>query len=605
MKLSKYYLPGLLFFTGLTNLHAIDLKQSKVTQAVNDVEIISANDQVAKPVVVNDVFKVPDILRTGKASRAELVAEDQTVTRVGSDTIFSFDPASRTIDLKQGSLLFHSPHGKGGGTIHTGSATASVLGTTLIVTTTANGGMKVLALEGQVEVSFLNKLKQYLTGGQMTFVLPGGKQLAPVIVFRLDELVKNSLLVKGFDKPLASLPLIQNQIQQQLKLIKSGRATDTGLLVGDKATPNQVEVLDLNTIQNQVLNQNVRNALGSDANIAGPSLTAAQIPTPPNRIFFNQTIALPGNAFFAGEAFVGFAGRNIAFNSPNLLTVDLTPYNARPYFDFVAAGNMSFNTSVTFNGLAADAQLGLVGRTGMSFAPNIALQANVADFEIASAGSLTFTGGSLNNSTGDIGLTSGDSISLLNTVIFTPGHLSFLAQNSINITWDASVYIVGDNNFRTLADDGSVTLASRTGSVSVNHTSIQTHFLTVNAADNILLDASGRSLVGVGQNSSANFTALNNINVNNTSFAQFGSLNMAANTVTLVNDTLAPISNFGTATGNVNVNSAATAGQLNLINCSWYHTDNGAATTTAITSANQVTLTSGPGTTQGIYSYRR
>jgi len=62
-----------------------------------------------------------------------LVAQDETVTRVGANTIFSFDPANRTIDLKQGSLLFHSPHGKGGGTIHTGSATASVLGTTLIV----------------------------------------------------------------------------------------------------------------------------------------------------------------------------------------------------------------------------------------------------------------------------------------------------------------------------------------------------------------------------------------------------------------------------------------------------------------------------------------
>src|SRR5271168_2657090 len=113
-------------------VHAIDLKESKITQVVNDVEIISAANQTEKHANVNDAFDMPDVLRTGPSSRAELIAADETVTRVGANTIFSFDPANRTIDLKQGSLLFHSPHGKGGGTIHTGAATASVLGTTLI-----------------------------------------------------------------------------------------------------------------------------------------------------------------------------------------------------------------------------------------------------------------------------------------------------------------------------------------------------------------------------------------------------------------------------------------------------------------------------------------
>ena len=104
---------------------ALDLKQSKFTQVVNDVQIISAADKSAKSAALNDVFKMPDILRTGPNSRAELVAEDQTITRVGANTVFAFDPANRTIDLQKGSLLFHSPKGKGGGTVQTGSATAS------------------------------------------------------------------------------------------------------------------------------------------------------------------------------------------------------------------------------------------------------------------------------------------------------------------------------------------------------------------------------------------------------------------------------------------------------------------------------------------------
>ena len=226
---------------------AIDLKQSKVTQVVNDVQIISAADQKQKAASVNDTFSMPDLLRTGAASRAELVADDQTVTRVGANTIFSFDPENRSIDLKQGSLLFHAPHGKGGGSIHTGSATASVLGTTLIITTTPSGGFKVLALEGRVEIKFPNGRKMFLTPGQMTFILPGGKQ-SPVIIFRLDELIGSSLLVGGFPDALDSLPLIQEEIAKQLKQIHSGDLSDTGWYAGDFASPNQVDVLDINTI---------------------------------------------------------------------------------------------------------------------------------------------------------------------------------------------------------------------------------------------------------------------------------------------------------------------------------------------------------------------
>jgi len=50
--------------------HALDLKQSKVTQVVNDVQIISAADQTKKDAAINDLLSLPDILRTaGVAGR--------------------------------------------------------------------------------------------------------------------------------------------------------------------------------------------------------------------------------------------------------------------------------------------------------------------------------------------------------------------------------------------------------------------------------------------------------------------------------------------------------------------------------------------------------
>jgi hypothetical protein len=72
---------------------------------------------------------------------------------------------------------------------------------------------------------------------------------------------------------------------------------------------------------------------------------------------------------------------------------------------------------------------------------------------------------------------------------------------------------------------------------------------------------------------------------------------MAANTIVLTRDVLAAISNFGTKTGQVNVNGAEIYGGLNLYNCTWQNT--------AITSAGQVTLSSGPGNIPGIYSYAK
>ncbi len=223
---------------------AIDLKESKFTQVVNDVQVISTTDNAKHAATVDGLFKMPDVLRTGPSSRAELVAGDNTITRVGANTVFSFDAANRTINLQQGSLLFNTPKGQGGGSIHTAAATAAVLGTTIIVTTTTNGGFKVLTLEGTAEVKFLTGLSQRLHAGQLIFVLPGSIP-GPVVSFRLDQQVSGSKLVSGFSKTLPSLPKINAQITQQTKQIQSGQAQDTGVLAGNSTTSTSMQVINV------------------------------------------------------------------------------------------------------------------------------------------------------------------------------------------------------------------------------------------------------------------------------------------------------------------------------------------------------------------------
>jgi ferric-dicitrate binding protein FerR (iron transport regulator) len=342
--------------------HAGDLKQSKFTQVVNDVRVISMANNVEKPAAVNDIFNMPDFVRTGEASRAELVAADDTITRVGANTIFSFDPANRTIDLKQGSLLFHSPKGKGGGTIRTGSATASVLGTTIIVTTTRSGGFKVIDLEGHVAIKFLNGLRQSLNPGQMTFVLPGGHP-APIINIRLDQLTSNSKLVQGFAVPLPSMPLIQQQIADQIKLIQSGQAQDTGLLVGDVATTTSVQVVNANTIQSSD---------EATATPAGPgTINSSTLP-----------VAFIVSSPFTAGPFTfpfGFSAPNITIGTP---TIDLSSYKNVAEFAFVAPnGTLTINRSVTFDGLSATAILDLYANR-FSIASGSTVEADVGTFNL-------------------------------------------------------------------------------------------------------------------------------------------------------------------------------------------------------------------------------
>jgi hypothetical protein len=359
------------------------------------------------------------------------------------------------------------------------------------------------------------------------------------------------LLVKGFNQPLTSLPLILNQIDKQTKLIKTGQATDTGLLVGDNATPNQVEVLDANTIQSDVNAATlVKAALGADATINQPSLTDATIPTPPGHVFLDSSFMLAGNKFFGSRLFSGFAARNISFNTPaaklDSLTVDLSPYvstpGSKPEFDFVAANNLNIAGSVTFAGLPASDSLFLVAGKQISIAPNATVQADVADFEWMAPGALALNGNSLINDVGDIGITSGSNITMTHGhLIHAAGHLNIAGDSasgklSINpgvstsavllsgsptvfsdfnpgsdviLSGDAGVNI---SNASIIQNAGAVYVESSGGDVSVSGLTLQS-----DTSANIAAYSGGVSISGnsaISATAYVNLLAINDLNVN-------------------------------------------------------------------------------------------
>lgn len=224
---SKLFLLG--FLCTSVAAFAEPLTQSTFTEIVKEVNVVAATTKTAQPGTVNEIVKAPDLVRTGPESRAELTAPDQTITRVGANTVFSFEPTGRDLNLEKGNVLFHSPHGKGGGTIRSGGAAAAVLGTTLIVSSTGDGGFKVILLEGKGKVTLPNGKSAALKAGQLVVVLPGQTDLGPVLEINLGKLVAGSQLVTGFANPLSSMPLIQRAIDEQNKKIAKGRLSDTGL----------------------------------------------------------------------------------------------------------------------------------------------------------------------------------------------------------------------------------------------------------------------------------------------------------------------------------------------------------------------------------------
>ena len=107
-------------------MKAGELKEAQVTQVIQDVRLLPSNAS-PRPATVNDRVHEDTAVRTGVESRTELTFQDMTITRLGSQTIFSFKGGTRTINLKSGSILLSVPKGAGG-QIKTAAVTASVTG---------------------------------------------------------------------------------------------------------------------------------------------------------------------------------------------------------------------------------------------------------------------------------------------------------------------------------------------------------------------------------------------------------------------------------------------------------------------------------------------
>ena len=548
MKASSLFSTVAFALLSALTIYAADLKQSKFTQVINDVKVLTMPAKVQKAAAVNDIFKIPDIVRTGPASRAELVADDKTITRVGANTIFSFDAANRTIDLEKGSLLFHSPKGKGGGQIKTGSATAAVLGTTIIVSTTPDGGFKLLVLEGTAKVTLPNGQTEVVKAGQEVFILPGG-QLSPIIDFRLGTLIADSKLVGGFESPLPSMDQIHRAVDQQEQLIVNGEAQDTGFTVGSGATATTIEAIptvDPNNyppaLQPPALSALTPSALGQDVNINSPRLDDH-----PGNLFLQPTaVSGPG---LSGN-FIGLFGRDLNFVTGSE-TIDLFPFESLSTFTFLASRDINIQHSIDFFG-SSSASLSLVAAGSINIDPETTVSYSGPGFFLQSGNAMSYNAVSFQNFSGLMDLQTASTMSLNNCSV---------AGGNVNLTSGGNMQL--QNTTLNASAIGNVARGPAHTAAAISLPTGTVNLKSVNGSV-VVLNSSffGQTLNG---------RAVKTLNFDTVNLSSFNAVNLAAHTLILKNINFADGSQvtlrsyYGLLAANPNTGASPVAGYVNFI----------------------------------------
>jgi hypothetical protein len=210
------------------------LTSAEVTKIINHVDVVDPR-KGDHPAEVRDVIKDDLGLLTGAQSRSELLFQDNTLTRVGAETFFSFRTGTRDMTLERGSMLLQVPKGLGGAKIRTAAVTAAITGTTIMMEYVPKQYIKVLVLEGSLRLSrnrvFGDSL--VLHPGKMVIMRPDAKKIPDPIDVDLQHVVQTSSLVNfPGSKPLPSMSLIQAAIQEQTKQFAKSNLVRTNLVMG-------------------------------------------------------------------------------------------------------------------------------------------------------------------------------------------------------------------------------------------------------------------------------------------------------------------------------------------------------------------------------------
>ena len=210
-------------------LDAASTNEARITRVKNHVQLADSSN-AARRASVNDIVHEEAVVRTGNGSRAELGFSDETVVRLAAHTAFDFNRGTRGLNLRYGAVLVQAPKEANGVTIHAGSVTAAVAGTTVMIEYHP-GFYKFLVLEGIARSYRPGHLGDsvLVRGGQMLFGNPEAALSDPVDV-DIDRFMKTSGFVADFP-PLHSEKSIVAESQKQQREKSNKTLVDTNLVI--------------------------------------------------------------------------------------------------------------------------------------------------------------------------------------------------------------------------------------------------------------------------------------------------------------------------------------------------------------------------------------
>ena len=208
----------LLFSSGvILLLTAAERKEARVTHVVRDVRLLAPH-VAARPARLNDDVADGSAVHTGADSRAELTFADLTLTRVGANSIFSFDQDGRNVSVESGAILLRVPKGSGGARIRSSALTVGITGTTVMFESRPRNYSKLIVLEGSGQ-AWLTKhpgKKIAVHAGQMLIVRPGAEHLPGPVDIDENLILRTAILITEFP-PLPSLDLMRSVAENQKK----------------------------------------------------------------------------------------------------------------------------------------------------------------------------------------------------------------------------------------------------------------------------------------------------------------------------------------------------------------------------------------------------
>ena len=225
--ISSTVLPPIVLVLLLCSIaYAVEKRDARVTQIVHDVRVLPSK-AAARPATLNETVSQGTGVRTGSDSRAELTFGDLSLTRLGANTVFSFDQGARNVNLSSGALLICVPPEAGSVRISAPAVSAAISGGIAMAEAHKDSWIKIIIIEGQGVVTLKSTGKSLtLHSGQMITLPPGAREFTKVLNINLKKLTDKSLLVRFAKLPKWVWNLIDAEINRQLTSPPSGGYSD-------------------------------------------------------------------------------------------------------------------------------------------------------------------------------------------------------------------------------------------------------------------------------------------------------------------------------------------------------------------------------------------